>query len=223
MRKKISEKGFDSICLVETTPEILHGNSKVHKTVVNNTPKFRPTLLAINTPTYLFGIICYIFIYIFTYICYIFKNPILSPLTTNEFTVNNSFDFAEEVVNYDHNLYMASFDVESLFTNIPFEETIIICVNDLFFNDFHSGKLSRKDLYELLKLSQTESCFIFDKKLYKQRDGVAMASPLGSTLANASFAITKQCGLRNVLLNLNLWLADVTLTIFLFCLNLKNI
>ena len=40
MRKEISEKEFDSICLVETTPEILHGNSKVHKTVVNNTPKF---------------------------------------------------------------------------------------------------------------------------------------------------------------------------------------
>ena len=33
-----------------------------------------------------------------------YLNPILSPLTTNEFTVKNYFDFAEEVVNYDHNL-----------------------------------------------------------------------------------------------------------------------
>ena len=70
--------------------------------------------------------ILYIYIYIFLY----FSDPILSPLTTNEFTVKNSFDFAEEVVKYDHDLYMASLDVELLFTNIPLEETIKNCVND---------------------------------------------------------------------------------------------
>ena len=77
-----------------------------------------------------------------------YLNPILSPLTTNESTVKTSFDFVEETVNYDHNLYMASLDVESLFTNIPLEETIKNCVNDLLSNNFYSGKLSRKDLYE---------------------------------------------------------------------------
>ena len=51
--------------------------------------------------------------------------------------------------------------------------------------DFYSGKLSRKDLYDLLKIATTESFFIFDNKLYKQIDGVAMGSPLDSTLANA--------------------------------------
>ena len=38
--EKISEKEFDSISPVGTTPGILYGNPKVHKTVVNNTPKF---------------------------------------------------------------------------------------------------------------------------------------------------------------------------------------
>ena len=65
------------------------------------------------------------------------------------------------------------------------EETIKNCVNYLFSNNFHSGKLSRKDLHDLLKLATTESSFIFDNKLYKQIDGVAMGSPLGPTLANA--------------------------------------
>ena len=41
---------------------------------------------------------------------------------------------------------MASLDVESLFTNIPIEETIKNCVNGLFSNNFYRGKLSRKDL-----------------------------------------------------------------------------
>ena len=78
--EKISEKEFDSICPVGTTPGILYGNPKVHKTVVNNTPKFRPILSVINTPTYLLSK---------------FLNTILLPLTANEFTVKNSFDFAK--------------------------------------------------------------------------------------------------------------------------------
>ena len=91
--------------------------------------------------------------------------------------MKNSVDFPEEVVNYDHILYMASLDVESLFTNIPLEEIIKNCVNNLFSNNFYSDKLSRKDLYEMLKLATTELSFIFDKKTYKQIHGVAMSSP----------------------------------------------
>ena len=49
--EKISEKEFDSIYTVGTTPGILYGNLKIHKTVINNTPKFRRILSAINTPT----------------------------------------------------------------------------------------------------------------------------------------------------------------------------
>ena len=97
-----------------------------------------------------------------------YLNPILSPLTTNEFTAKISFDFAEEVVNYHHNVYMASLGVESLFANISLGETIKSCVKDLFFNNFYNGKLSRKDLYHFLKLVATESSFIFDNNFYKR-------------------------------------------------------
>ena len=50
---------------------------------------------------------------------------------------------------------------------------------------FFSGKLSRKDLYDILKPATTESSFIFDNQHYKQIDGVAIGSPLGPTLTNA--------------------------------------
>ena len=103
--------------------------------------------------------------------------------------MKTSFDTAEEVVNYDHILYMASLDVESLLTNIHFKETIKNCVNNLFSNNFYSGKLSRKDFYDLLKLATTESYFIFDNKRFNQRDRVGMCSPLSPTLANAFFLI----------------------------------
>ena len=52
---------------------------------------------------------------------------------TNEFTVKNSFNFAEELVNYDHNLYMASVDVESLFINIPLEESVSMIYSPIIF------------------------------------------------------------------------------------------
>ena len=84
---------------------------------------------------------------------------------------------------------MASLDVESLLTNIHFKETIKNCVNNLFSNNFYSGKLSRKDFYDLLKLATTESYFIFDNKRFNQRDRVGMCSPLSPTLANAFFLI----------------------------------
>ena len=80
---------------------------------------------------------------------------------------------------------MTSLDIESLFTNIPLEETTKNCVNDLFSSNVYSGKLSRKDLYDLLKVATTESSFVFDNKLYKQIDEVAMGSPVGLTLANS--------------------------------------
>ena len=47
-----------------------------------------------------------------------FLIPILEPLTHNRFTIKDSFNFAKEIW-YDSSLYMATLDVESLFTNIP--------------------------------------------------------------------------------------------------------
>ena len=86
---------------------------------------------------------------------------------------------------YDSSLYMASLDVEFLFTIIPLNETIINCVSDLPNKDLYNGKLSKRDLFKLLETATSESSFIFDYLLYKQVDGVAMGSPLGPTLANA--------------------------------------
>ena len=109
----------------------------------------------------------------------------MSPLTVNDYTVKDYFTFAKEVINFDHNLFMASLDVESLFANFPVDETIKNAVNDLFPSNMYRGKLSKSELYYLLKLATSESSFIFDNILYKQIDGVAMGSPLGPTLTNA--------------------------------------
>ena len=107
---------------------------------------------------------------------------ILEPLTHNEFT-KHSFDFAKEITTCDSSLYMVSLDVESLFTNIPLNESINDCISDLHNKNLYNGKLSKRDVYKLLVTS--ESSFIFDSLLYEQVDGKAMGSPFGSTFANS--------------------------------------
>ena len=102
---------------IGTRPGILYGQPNVHKTVINKIPQFRPILSAINTPVYKFAK---------------YFVPILSRLTVNDYTVKDSLTFAEEVINFDHNLFIDSLDVESLFTNIPVDDTIKNAVDDLF-------------------------------------------------------------------------------------------
>ena len=79
---------------------------------------------------------------------------------------------------------MASFDVKSLFTNIPLDETInIICDSMFKDNDTHCN-FSKQQFTSLLQLAVKDSPFLFNKCLYVQTDGVAMGSCLGPSLAN---------------------------------------
>ena len=58
--------------------------------------------------------------------------PKLPSVTFNEFTVKDSFAFAEEIVHQGGEVVMVSLNVDSLFTNIPLKETINICSNLLY-------------------------------------------------------------------------------------------
>ena len=94
--------------------------AKVHKPVITQCPSLRLILSAINTPSYKLAK---------------FLVLLLTPLTSNDFTIKDSISFAEEVSSFDCAHYMTSFDIESLFTNIPLEETISICVDRTFENN----------------------------------------------------------------------------------------
>ena len=80
---------------------------------------------------------------------------------------------------------MASLDIESLFTNIPLNETINNYISDLHNNNFYNGKLGKRDLSKLLETATSASSFTFDYLLYKQVHGVVMGSVLGPILTNA--------------------------------------
>ena len=148
----------------------MYGSSKIHKPLVNDFPKLIPILSALNTGTYKWTQ---------------FFVPLLPHLTSNQFTLKDSFEFAKIVCEQDAGLFMASLDVDSLFTNVPLEETIHICVNELFKSNSSIHGLNKKQITEMLSLTTKESIILFDMAFYTQVDGVAMGSPLGPSLANA--------------------------------------
>ena len=168
--KLLSNQDFYKLSPKGSQPGILYGSAKIHKALINNIPKFRPILSAINTPSYNIAK---------------FLVPILSTLTMNEYTVKDSFGFAKDIVQQNNELIMASFDVDALFSNIPLDETINICIDELFKNNSIVKNLNRNQVKELLELATKQSFFIFNDKFYTQVDGVAMGSPLGPTLANS--------------------------------------
>ena len=77
---------------------------------------------------------------------------------------------------------MFSFDVSSLFTNVPLDETIQICVDKLYALA-SPPRLPRLGLNNLLLFATKKSHFVFDGQYYDPIDGVAMGSP--GTLKNA--------------------------------------
>ena len=91
-----------------------------------------------------------------------FLVPILDPLTKNEYTVKDSFHFAEEICGQDPSLSMGSLDVDSLFTNIPLDETIDICINQLFENTDTVKGFKKSEIKQLLCLPTKEFYFIFN-------------------------------------------------------------
>ena len=89
----IFEETRRSLKPVGTRSGIMYGLCKVQKDTIDNCPLFRPILSAINTPTYKLAT---------------FLAPILKSLASNEYTVKNSFAFAEEIVEQDSEFFMGS-------------------------------------------------------------------------------------------------------------------
>ena len=62
---------------------------------------------------------------------------------------------------------MASLDVDTLFNNIPLDQTIDICVKKLFKTpDTVDKEMSKNDIGDLLNFATKESFFTFNNKFY---------------------------------------------------------
>ena len=96
-------------------PGVLYWLCKVHKGSDDQSPPFRPILSAINTPSHKIAN---------------FLVPMVSELTKNKYVSKDSFEFAKNVREQSPDLFMDTFDIDSLYTNLPLEETFDICVKN---------------------------------------------------------------------------------------------
>ena len=181
-KKEISSEQYKDPSPSGSRSGIMYSLAKVHKIVTDGLPSFRPILSATGTPTNKLAK---------------FLVPILEPLSTNECTLKDSFTFTEELQSFDSKLVMASFGIESLFTNIPLQETIYLCVENLFQDRTHVDNLSKDSFRELLTRTMSESLILFDQQFFKQHDGVAAGSPLGPTLASFCLCYHEKIWLQN--------------------------
>ena len=148
---------------------VLYGLPKVHK---RNNP-MRPICSMVGTSTYELGK---------------FVAKLIQPAAVNKHgtDLNDTFQFVSQISLQNLNdCTMASFDVQSLFTNVPLTETIDVCMNRLYRGDPNIvPDIPEHVLRKLLSLCVCDNTFVFNGKVYSQTDGVAMGSSLGSVMAN---------------------------------------
>ena len=121
---------------VGTRLGIMYRNYKVHKQQVDSCPPFRGILSALQTPSY----------------------------NLAKFLVSPLFQLAEEKCEQDPKLSMDSLDVYSLFTSIPLDETIDICINQLFENTDTVEGITNSELKQIICLATT--CVILYLTVY---------------------------------------------------------
>ena len=115
---------------------------------------------------------------------------VIENFTSNEFTLKNDMQLVDDLkyLQLNSESYMASYDIESLYTNIPIDETI-----QILFYQMNEENLARntekKEVKHMLLLATGNSYFhIQHGQCYKQKEGLAMGQPLSALLVNAFLA-----------------------------------
>jgi hypothetical protein len=157
------------ICKMKiSNPELpnFHGVPKAHK---NNMP-VRPIIASFNSPQRKLEE---------------WLQSLLKQLSLrNNFTVKNGKEFIDRVrnINIRSNYRLISFDVSSLFTNIPKPELLLALQDSLLFNDF--SEEDSKIITSLVKMCISQNLFLFNNEVYELTNGLPMGSPISPALAD---------------------------------------
>ena len=133
-------------------PVRAHGLPKSHKNFLN-IPKFSPALDTTGTSHGLVG-------------------KLLYPLTTNEFSLKDSFDVANRIKAFlsylfENGYQYLSFDVESLFTNIIIKRTADIILRWIYQDRVVSTNLKKRALKKLIFDTCIKTFFSFNNEFYQ--------------------------------------------------------
>ena len=79
---------------------------------------------------------------------------------------------------------MTSFDITSLFTNVPVDFTINLILDSVFRRSDEFNGLNSRCMKKLLEWVVKTTTFQFKGRFYRQIDGVAMGSPIAPLMAD---------------------------------------
>ena len=182
----LSEAVYNKIRPRHKQPPRIYGLPKIHKADV----PLRPIVSCVNT---------------FAYDLSAYLANILSPLTgKSECIVTNSAHFVSTVSNETilDNEIMVSFDVESLFTNVPIDAALQAALlkleNDPSLAD--RTTLTPAQIADLLKFVLRSKYFLYNGSIYEQKDGAAMGSPVSAVIANLYMVKFRRTGDNYIIL-----------------------
>ena len=167
---KIDKDVFNPVYPSGSQPALIYGLPKMHKIKsFNEIPPFRPIVSSINTNNYCLA----------TYLC-----NLLQPHLPSTYCISDTFSFVQERNTIDlSNKFMVSFNVASLFTNIPLKELIDLAVSYIPQGN-NKLKFSKPQLIKMFSIATSQTHFLFNGKVFDQIDGVAMGSPLAPVFTN---------------------------------------
>ena len=173
IKSKLTINEYKQLYPSGSSPGKLYGRTKIHKLYNDdNVEKLSIRQIISNTGTATYHLAKYL-------------SKLISSLNISEYTVSSTKDFVQNIrtIKVPTGYCMVSFDVKSLFTNVPLEYTIDLVLKRIYDNGEFSTDIARSEMKEMLKLCTKNVYFTFNGHIYLQTNGVPMGSPLGPVLA----------------------------------------
>ena len=172
-------------------PPLFYGLPKIHKEGV----PMRPIVSCIGSPTY--GISKFI-------------ASKISPLAgKSDSYVKNSKHFIESIdgIRVEDDEVMISFDVKSLFTNVPIKESLEVIYEMLSNDDSLEERtlLTKERIIEMLRMCLKSTYFCYDGDYYEQKEGAAMGSPVSAIVANLYMEFFEKLAIETSPVKPTLW------------------
>ena len=168
--KKISTQEYNALFTSGSSIPVLYCTVKTHK---ENFP-LRPIVSMCNASNYKLA----------SYLA----NMLKKCEEKNTSNIKDSFQFVKSLkyIKIANDETMISFDIQSLYPNVPVEEAIDIAVKLIWEKNkaIKFTKITKHELYILFNLAVRNVHFRFFNQYFRQIDGIAMGSPLAPVLAN---------------------------------------
>jgi len=174
------EVNYKSLIVQNVTLPSVYSLPKIHKIDIPH----RPIVNFINSPAYKIS----------KWLNLILKKHINF---RSEFSIDNSVQFARIVkdIVLPQDSILLSFDVESLFPSIPIDECLVL-VRSLLHESTLPNNIAQ-GVFNILEMTLKQNFFLFEDKIYEQKGGLTMGSPLSPILAEVFMKNLEHNYIRN--------------------------